>query len=97
MYTYPRINDFASLAWREGDDRIEVKFADLGDFFNETRDPQQRFFKGFQNDQRLPSIASDASDHLMDMPDTSLLAGGADDGDSSRMEKRFQRFHVVVL
>jgi hypothetical protein len=46
--TYPRIHDSTALPGREGEDWIQIEFADLWNFFNETGHPQQGFFKGFQ-------------------------------------------------
>jgi len=54
--TYPRIHDPAALAGRESEDWIQIEFADLWNFFNETRDPEQCFFQGFQIDWRMASI-----------------------------------------
>ncbi len=39
------------------EDRIQVEFPDLRNFFNETRHSQQRFFQGVKIGRWMPSIA----------------------------------------
>ncbi len=34
--SYSRIHDTTALAWREGQDRIQIKLADLVNFFDKT-------------------------------------------------------------
>jgi hypothetical protein len=46
--TYPCIHDPAVLVGWEGEDWSQVEFADLRNFFDKTRHPQQGFFKGLQ-------------------------------------------------
>ena len=51
------IHDPAALSWREGEDRVQVEFADLGDFFDEAREPQQYLFDGLHIRCRMASVA----------------------------------------
>jgi hypothetical protein len=52
------------LAWWQREGRIQVKFADLGDFFDKARNPKQHLFDRLHIRYWLASIAFGSSDHL---------------------------------
>ena len=55
-YANAGIYNPAALPWGEREDGIQVEFADLRNFFDEARYPQQRLFQGVKIGRWVPPI-----------------------------------------
>ena len=88
----PRIHDPAALAWWESEDWIQIELGDLRNFFDETSDPQQRFFQGVKIGRWMPAIAFDSADHLC-----RVMVGGERDKEAMYKYQNSRSGHAAVL